>query len=303
MFLHKFREDFVLTLELLFQKRNPPVLVVAGTAGAGLECGSGVLEEFLLPAVEHRGMDPVLVTQVRNGGVFEEMEPKDGDLLLSREAIPDFLGHGGTSARNCSLFEQAVCPISTEAKQEKDQDCEDMAKRKATSKGSVEVGPVLELIVAMTDQFCRERLNEEYAVLCRRLAEKLARKRPSPLLRGKPESWASGIVRVIGWVNFLGDPSQPHHMRMTDIDEGMGVSEATGSAKAKAIRDLLKPHPLDPEWTLPSRMEQNPMAWMIQVNGLIADARHLPRDIQEEAFRKGLIPYIPADQTNESVDE
>ena len=31
-----------------------------------------------------------------------------------------------------------------------------MAKRKATSKGSVEVGPVLELIVAMTDQFCRE---------------------------------------------------------------------------------------------------------------------------------------------------
>ena len=54
-----------------------------------------------------------------------------------------------------------------------------MAKRKATSKGSAEVGPVLELIVAMTDQFCRERLNEEYSVLCRRLAEKLARKRPS----------------------------------------------------------------------------------------------------------------------------
>ena len=44
----------------------------------------------------------------------------------------------------------------------------------------MEVGPVLELIVAMTDQFCREQLNEEYAVLCRRLAEKLARKRPSP---------------------------------------------------------------------------------------------------------------------------
>ncbi len=178
-----------------------------------------------------------------------------------------------------------------------------MAKRKASSKGSGEVGAVLERIVAMTDQFCREKLNEEYAVLCRRLAEKLARKRPSPLLSGKPESWASGIVRVVGWVNFLGDPSQPHHMKMTDIDEGIGVSEATGSAKAKAIRDLLKTHPLDPELTLPSRREQNPFAWMIQVNGLIADARHLPRDIQEEAVRKGLIPCIPADQTNESDDE
>src|SRR5271165_3062956 len=122
-----------------------------------------------------------------------------------------------------------------------DQDREDMAKRKATNKGSGEVGPTLERIVAKTDQFCREKLNKEYAVLCRRLAEKLARKRPSPLLVGKPESWASGIVRVVGWVNFLGDPSQPCHMKMTDIDEGIGVSEATGSAKAKAIRDLFKP--------------------------------------------------------------
>jgi len=168
---------------------------------------------------------------------------------------------------------------------------------------SAAVRPAHEKIVHLTDAFCQEHLDAEYALLCRRLAEKLARKRPSPLTNGKPESWASGIVRVVGWVNFLGDPSQPHHMRMTDIDEGMGVSEATGSAKAKAIRDLLKTHPLDPEWTLPSRMEQNPMAWMIQVNGLIADVRHLPRDIQEEAFRKGLIPYIPADQTNESADE
>jgi hypothetical protein len=84
-------------------------------------------------------------------------------------------------------------------------------------------------------------------------------------------------------------------MRMSDIDQGMGVSEATGAAKAKAIRDLLKTHPLDPEWTLPSRMDQNPVAWMIQVDGLIVDARHLPREIQEEAYRKGLIPYIPGD--------
>src|SRR5262249_45689409 len=115
--------------------------------------------------------------------------------------------------------------------------------------------------------------------------------------------WANGIVRVIGWVNFLGDPSQPHHMKMTDIDRGFGVSEATGSAKATAIRKLLRLRPFDPEWTLPSRMEQNPLAWMIQVNGLITDARHLPREIQEEAFRKGLIPYIPGHPPDEIAEE
>ena len=45
------------------------------------------------------------------------------------------------------------------------------------------------------------------------------------------------------------------------------------------------------------------MAWMIEVNGLIMDARRLPREIQEEAFRKGLIPYIPADHPGESANE
>ena len=103
-----------------------------------------------------------------------------------------------------------------------------MAKRKASSKGSAEVDLVLERIVAMTDQFCREKLDEEYAVLCRRLAEKLARKRPSPLLGGKPETWACGIIRTIGWVNFLDDSSNKPHMKLTAIDKAFGVGESTG---------------------------------------------------------------------------
>jgi len=156
--------------------------------------------------------------------------------------------------------------------------------------------PVYDVIVALTDGFCRNHLDTEYSVLCRKLAGVLARKRPSPLTRGKPESWASGIVRVIGWVNFLGDPSQPHHMKMTDIDKGFGISEATGSAKSMAIRNLLKIHPLDPEWTLPSRMGDNPLVWMLEVNGLLVDIRRSPREVQEVAFRNGLIPYIPEDR-------
>jgi hypothetical protein len=50
---------------------------------------------------------------------------------------------------------------------------------------------------------------------------------------------------------------------------------------------------MDPEWTLPSRAGQNPMAWMIQVNGFLVDARWVNREIQEEALRQGLIPFIP----------
>ncbi len=40
-------------------------------------------------------------------------------------------------------------------------------------------------------------------------------------------------------------------------------------------------------------MGRNPLAWMIQVDGFIVDARDAPREIQEEAFLRGLIPYIP----------
>jgi hypothetical protein len=38
------------------------------------------------------------------------------------------------------------------------------------------------------------------------------------------------------------------------------------------------------------------MAWMIEVNGFVLDARHLKREVQEEAFRKGLIPYLPGEK-------
>jgi hypothetical protein len=104
-------------------------------------------------------------------------------------------------------------------------------------------------------------------------------------------------------MNFLGDPSQPHHMKMADIDKGFGVSEATGSAKSMAIRNLLKIRGFDFEWTLPSRMDDNPLIWILEVNGLLMDIRMCPREAQVVAFEKGLIPYIPADRADRSAED
>src|SRR5271157_6163933 len=178
-----------------------------------------------------------------------------------------------------------------------------MAKRKTTSKFPGEVGPVFELIVGMTDQFCREKLNEEYTVLCRRLAEKLARKRPSPLLGGKPETWACGIIRTIGWVNFLDDSSSKPYMRLTAIDKAFGVGESTGQGKSKTIRNMLRIRQFDHHWTLPSRMHDSPMIWVVEVNGFLTDMRTCPRVVQEIALEKGLIPHIPADRENKTANE
>jgi len=173
--------------------------------------------------------------------------------------------------------------------------------RKATTgvggrSASAQAKAIAEELTEMTDAFCREFLNEEYADLCRKLAAALARKRPSPLLRGKPETWACGIVRTIGWVNYLDDPGQKPHLRLPFIDGAFGVAESTGQGKSKAIRKMFKIGNFDPRWTLPSKMDDNPRVWMLEVNGFIMDVRHAPREVQEMAFEKGLIPYIPADR-------
>jgi Domain of unknown function (DUF6398) len=156
--------------------------------------------------------------------------------------------------------------------------------------------PAYDVIVGLTDTFCQAHLTWEYQMLWRKLAAALARKRPSPLTRGKPEVWACAVLRVIGWVNFLDDSSNSPHMKLTTIDKAFGVAESTGQGKAKAIRDLLKIRQFDFRWMLRRRIEESPMAWTISINGFIVDARHLKREVQEEAFRKGLIPYIPGEK-------
>ena len=169
-----------------------------------------------------------------------------------------------------------------------------MAKRKSPGVGIAEdVQPAFEEIVGLVEAFCRAHLNDEYADLCRRLVENLARKRPSPLLTGKPSTWACGIVRTIGWVNYLDARSSKPHMKLTAIDKAFGVGESTGQGKSVLIRRMFKIKTVDPAWSLRSRMDENPMAWMIRVNGFLVDARILKREVQEEALRKGLIPYIP----------
>ena len=85
-------------------------------------------------------------------------------------------------------------------------------------------------------------------------------------------------------------------MRADELCAAFGVSKSSGSNKAKLIRDLFDMHQMDPNWCLPSLVDQNPLIWMLEVNGLIVDVRHAPREVQEIAFEKGLIPYIPADR-------
>jgi hypothetical protein len=69
-----------------------------------------------------------------------------------------------------------------------------------------------------------------------------------------------------------------------------------GSTEAKQICDLFDMLAMAPRWCLPSWVDQNPLVWMLEVNGLLVDIRDMPREAQVAAYERGLIPYIPADR-------
>lgn len=150
-------------------------------------------------------------------------------------------------------------------------------------------------IVAITDAFCDAHLDAEFRDLCRGMAA-VACTEDVPVTSGKAAGWAAGVVAAVGYVNFLGDPSQPHHMTTDEMAKRIGVSPATLHSRSKAIRDALDIDRVDPRFSTRQMTDNNPLTWMLELpNGLIVDIREAPREVQEEAVRRGLIPYVPGD--------
>jgi hypothetical protein len=160
-----------------------------------------------------------------------------------------------------------------------------------------------ESLCEATDAFSDAHLNGEYKQLIRYLLAALCRKRPSPLAGGKVTTWAAAAVHAIGTANFLFDRTQTPHCKSPQIFAFFGVSASNGQARSKQLRDLMGVDCFSPEWTLPSRMDANPMVWMVEVDGFIHDARSLPLQVQEIAYAKGLIPYIPALKESSGAEE
>jgi len=171
-----------------------------------------------------------------------------------------------------------------------------MPKISKSEKVPKQMQSIFHAITELTDKFSKEYLSDEYALLSRYATAALCRKRPSPLVKGYINTWACAIIYALGQVNFLFDKSQEIYVSANDLCEGFGIAKSTASNKSKTVRDLLKMSQMDPNWCLPSKMDSNPRVWTIMYNGFIVDARSLPRAIQEVAYQKGLIPYIPGDK-------
>jgi hypothetical protein len=154
-------------------------------------------------------------------------------------------------------------------------------------------------VAPLISAFCDDHLNDEYKALCLRLLEKLCRKRPSPLLSGREETWAAGIVYAIAANNFIFDKENPYYMSAREIAEEFDLSAATAANKASGIRRMFNISYLNTEWLLKENAQDNPAVWMLNVDGFIVDIRDMPLHIQKLAFDKGFIPYVPGENSPE----
>ena len=169
-----------------------------------------------------------------------------------------------------------------------------MAKAARSTSVPKAMQPAHDAVVALTDAFCGDHLTDEYRELARAMAAALSRKRPSPLASGQPRTWACGIIHFLGQLNFLSDKASKPHMTMAEVCACFGVGQSTASAKARIITDLLRTSRMDPTWMLKNMIDRNPLAWLVELNGMLVDVRDMPREVQQIAHEKGLIPYLPA---------
>ena len=172
--------------------------------------------------------------------------------------------------------------------------------RDEVDEGSQRLGRVLHGLGRCDRFILRWSTNDEYADLARSAIAALCRKRPSSLASGNLQTWGCAVLYALGQVNFLSDKSTTPYMAMTELCAHFGIAPSTGGNKAKLVRKTLGIRQFDHKWTLPSRLADSSLPWLIAVDGLVVDARRLPVAIQEVAVQKGLIPYLnprPEDDT------
>lgn len=155
-----------------------------------------------------------------------------------------------------------------------------------------EMYPRFEDIATLINDFCEEYKAFAFGILCMDMNLSLCVQFPEIVSRGKVESWAGGIVHALALINFLTDPSSDPYISTGDIKSFFGVSQGTIQSKSKQIRDLLETFQMDPIWCLPELILENPMLWMVEVDGIMMDIRHAPLETQQKAVDQGLIPML-----------
>lgn len=84
MFLQQFSDHFVLLLNFRFQGKDLPVfgIVMLDRLTRRLENHRRICGELLLSSIDLRGLEPELITEIRNRRFVDEVPQDDGGFFL-----------------------------------------------------------------------------------------------------------------------------------------------------------------------------------------------------------------------------
>ncbi len=136
-------------------------------------------------------------------------------------------------------------------------------------------------LIEESKKFCDEYLDQEYAQLCEKMIEKMARKRVVPFMSGKGAIWVATIIYAIGSVNFLFDRSFKPYVSTDDICDYFGVSKSTVAQKAKSIRDMFKMSQWKGEFFTNHMKKTNPLLSNVFLDGIPIPISSLPEELQK----------------------
>lgn len=107
-------------------------------------------------------------------------------------------------------------------------------------------------IVAHTDRVALDVLDADYARIAREIVARLARKRPSPLARGRRGIWAAGVLHAAGSISGLAQRGSEPHLTADDLAAATGVAKGTIAGKSARVREELDLRAGDAAVTHPS---------------------------------------------------
>lgn len=137
-------------------------------------------------------------------------------------------------------------------------------------------------ITDLATSFCVQKLDDNYLGLVEKLIGKLSRKRPSPLLRGREEIWAAGIVHSLGQMNFLYDKSFEPYLSFDELNEFFGTKKSSVGNKAAEIRKMFKMNRLTTFDFMTEGIKNNNLLYnSVMVDGFIVPISSLPEVYQE----------------------
>ncbi|MDQ1255265.1 MAG: hypothetical protein QG646_4544 [Euryarchaeota archaeon] len=139
-----------------------------------------------------------------------------------------------------------------------------------------------EALIKITDDFADRYLDEEYKMLCRKLIDKMSRKRKVPFLSGRLEIWAAAVVYSLGQINFLFDKNFEPYISATDLCNYFKTSQSTTSQKAKLIRDMFKMRYFDEEFSTEKMLKENPLNEFVMIDGLIVPISTVIKVLEEK---------------------